>query len=194
MKELEITIRARNNRLKQRREELGLSQRELSRQAGICCTTYNSFENLRLSPLGSMGDWREPARKLSAFHGVGLEELFPDSVLQIEAPSATLRMDATEVPLLGQASSEIMGLLPSDVAIASDLHTEVEKALSTLTSREERVIRMRFGIGDRKDHTLEEVGKELGTQKARAGQIEKKALRKLRRPSRSKWLKSFVES
>ena len=68
------------------------------------------------------------------------------------------------------------------------------KILSTLTPREERVLRMRFGVGMNTDHTLEEVGLQFSVTRERIRQIEAKALRKLKHPSRSKQLKSFLES
>jgi RNA polymerase primary sigma factor len=67
------------------------------------------------------------------------------------------------------------------------------KILATLTPREEKVLRMRFGIGERSDHTLEEVGRDFQVTRERIRQIEAKALRKLRHPSRAKKLKSFVD-
>ncbi|MCK4426651.1 MAG: RNA polymerase sigma factor RpoD, partial [Deltaproteobacteria bacterium] len=66
-------------------------------------------------------------------------------------------------------------------------------ALSTLTAREEKILRMRFGIGEQSDHTLEEVGKDFFVTRERIRQIEAKALRKLRHPGRSRMLKSFVK-
>jgi len=82
---------------------------------------------------------------------------------------------------------------PLEAAINYDLSNQVRKVLQTLTPREEKVLRRRFGIGEAADHTLEEVGQEFDVTRERIRQIEAKALRKLRHPSRSKRLKSFVE-
>jgi RNA polymerase primary sigma factor len=82
---------------------------------------------------------------------------------------------------------------PLDSAIRRNLHQQVRKVLNTLTEREEKVLRWRFGIGEHTDHTLEEVGQEFDVTRERIRQIEAKALRKLRHPSRSKQLKSFME-
>ena len=79
-------------------------------------------------------------------------------------------------------------------AIKSNLGEATTKILSTLTPREERVLRMRFGVGMNTDHTLEEVGLQFSVTRERIRQIEAKALRKLKHPSRSKQLKSFLES
>jgi RNA polymerase primary sigma factor len=83
---------------------------------------------------------------------------------------------------------------PSEAVISLNLAEQTRKVLSTLTPREEKVLRMRFGIGEKSDHTLEEVGQDFEVTRERIRQIEAKALRKLRHPSRSKRLKSFVES
>ncbi len=83
---------------------------------------------------------------------------------------------------------------PSEAAINLSLAEQTRKVLATLSPREERVLRMRFGIGERSDHTLEEVGQDFEVTRERIRQIEAKALRKLRHPSRGKGLKSLVES
>ena len=82
---------------------------------------------------------------------------------------------------------------PLEAVIKSNLSEQTSRVLSTLTPREEKVLRMRFGIGEKSDHTLEEVGQDFAVTRERIRQIEAKALRKLRHPSRSKRLKSFVE-
>ena len=83
---------------------------------------------------------------------------------------------------------------PSDAAVGMSLAEQTRKVLATLTPREEKVLRMRFGIGEKADHTLEEVGKDFAVTRERIRQIEAKALRKLRHPTRSTKLKSFVEA
>ncbi len=82
---------------------------------------------------------------------------------------------------------------PSDAVVNINLQEQTRRVLATLTPREEKVLRMRFGIGEKSDHTLEEVGQNFDVTRERIRQIEAKALRKLRHPSRSKKLKSFVE-
>lgn len=83
---------------------------------------------------------------------------------------------------------------PIDAVINSNLAEQTRKVLATLTPREEKVLRMRFGIGEKSDHTLEEVGQDFEVTRERIRQIEAKALRKLRHPSRAKKLKPFVEN
>ena len=85
-------------------------------------------------------------------------------------------------------------LLPVDAAVQSNLRETTTKVLAMLTPREERVLRMRFGIGMNTDHTLEEVGQQFSVTRERIRQIEAKALRKLKHPTRSKKLRSFLDS
>jgi len=94
---------------------------------------------------------------------------------------------------LGDFIEDKNALQPLDTAIQSNLGESTTKILASLTPREERVLRMRFGIGMNTDHTLEEVGLQFSVTRERIRQIEAKALRKLKHPSRSKQLKSFLE-
>jgi RNA polymerase primary sigma factor len=94
---------------------------------------------------------------------------------------------------LGDFIEDKKAVSPMDAAIRYDLQRQINQVLETLSPREERVLRKRFGIGETTDHTLEEVGQDFEVTRERIRQIEAKALRKLRHPSRSKKLKSFVE-
>jgi RNA polymerase primary sigma factor len=95
---------------------------------------------------------------------------------------------------LGDFIEDKNSVNPQDAVIQGDLQKQTRDVLSTLAPREERVIKMRFGIGERANHTLEEVGQDFDVTRERIRQIEAKALRKLRHPSRSRTLKSFMES
>jgi RNA polymerase primary sigma factor len=94
---------------------------------------------------------------------------------------------------LGDFIEDKKAVSPLEAAIRYDLQRQINSALETLTPREEKVLRKRFGIGEATDHTLEEVGQDFEVTRERIRQIEAKALRKLRHPSRSKKLRSFVE-
>src|SRR3990172_3382951 len=83
---------------------------------------------------------------------------------------------------------------PAESAIEKDLSYQTNMAMDTLTPREQKVLKMRFGIGERQDYTLEEVGEVLGVTRERVRQIEAKAIRRLRHPTRAKLLKGFCES
>jgi RNA polymerase primary sigma factor len=94
---------------------------------------------------------------------------------------------------LGDFIEDKSAVMPIDAAIYSNLKDATTKVLSTLTAREEKVLRMRFGIGLQTDHTLEEVGQQFSVTRERIRQIEAKALRKLKHPSRARKLKSFLD-
>jgi RNA polymerase primary sigma factor len=83
---------------------------------------------------------------------------------------------------------------PREATVNQDLREQTKQVLSTLTPRQEKIVRMRFGIEEKADHTLDEVGRDYNLTRERIRQIEAKALRKLRHPSRSKKLKTFIES
>ena len=95
---------------------------------------------------------------------------------------------------LGDLIEDQNAILPIDAAIQSNLRETTTRVLASLNAREERILRMRFGIGMNSDHTLEEVGQQFSVTRERIRQIEAKALRKLRHPNRSRVLRSFLDS
>jgi RNA polymerase primary sigma factor len=95
---------------------------------------------------------------------------------------------------LGDFIEDKNAVLPIDAAIQSNLRETTTQVLASLTPREEHVLRMRFGIGMNSDHTLEEVGNKFSVTRERIRQIEAKALRKLKHPSRSRMLRSFLDN
>jgi RNA polymerase primary sigma factor len=95
---------------------------------------------------------------------------------------------------LGDFIEDTTAVSPSDAVISHNLKEQTRKVLATLTPRQERVLRLRFGIDESADHTLEEVGQDFGVTRERIRQVEAKALRKLRHPSRAKRLNPFVDS
>ena len=94
---------------------------------------------------------------------------------------------------LGDFIEDEQALAPTDIVASNLLKEQLIKVLDTLTPREEKVLRLRYGLDDGKPRTLEEVGKEFNVTRERIRQIEAKALRKLRHPSRSKRLKEFID-
>jgi RNA polymerase primary sigma factor len=94
---------------------------------------------------------------------------------------------------LGDFIEDKATLPPSDAVVSLNLCDQTKKVLATLSPREEQVLRLRFGIGERSDHTLEEVGSRFAVTRERIRQIEAKALRKLRHPSRARRLRGFFE-
>ena len=124
-----------------------------------------------------------------------------DRVQKALAAAAAAEPMSLETPLGGDDGDLRLGDLiedegavqPLDAAIGSDLRDTVSRVLGTLTPREERVLRMRFGIGTKSDHTLDEVGQQFSVTRERIRQIEAKALRKLKHPARARVLRSFLE-
>jgi RNA polymerase primary sigma factor len=95
---------------------------------------------------------------------------------------------------LGDFIEDRQVLSPIDAVLVSNLQDQTRRVLKSLTPREEQVLKMRFGVGDGSEHTLEEVGRSFNVTRERIRQIESKALRKLRHPSRAKKLKPFLET
>jgi RNA polymerase primary sigma factor len=108
--------------------------------------------------------------------------------LSLESPTG-----ADDDAHLGDFVEDKSAIPPDDAIVAMDLADQTRKVLATLTPREEKILRMRFGIGEKSEHTLEQVGDDFSVTRERIRQIEAKALRKLRQHSRGKALRVFVE-
>jgi len=147
-------------------------------------------QRLILSEFGREATPEELAKKLR----MPLEKVRKVLKISKEPVSLEKPVGDEEDSSLGDFIEDTKALDPMDQAIKSNLSEATTKILSTLTPREERVLRMRFGVGMNSDHTLEEVGLQFSVTRERIRQIEAKALRKLKHPSRSKQLKSFLES
>ena len=138
---------------------------------------------------------REPApEELSARMDLPVEKVRKVMKIAIEPISLETPIGEEEDSHLGDFLENKSVALPSESVVSSSLSEQTQKTLATLTSREEKILRMRFGIGEKSDHTLEQVGQSFNVTRERIRQIEAKALKKLRHPSRSKKLKTFVES
>ncbi len=147
-------------------------------------------QRLILSEFGREATPEELAKKLR----MPLEKVRKVLKISKEPVSLEKPVGDEEETTLGDFIEDTKALAPLEQAIKSNLSEATTKILSTLTPREERVLRMRFGVGMNTDHTLEEVGLQFSVTRERIRQIEAKALRKLKHPSRSKQLKSFLES
>ncbi|MBI2604619.1 MAG: RNA polymerase sigma factor RpoD [Deltaproteobacteria bacterium] len=132
------------------------------------------------------------------------EEIAAKMELPVEKVRKVLKIAKEPISLetpIGEEEDSYLGdfiedkkiISPSDAVMSINLSEQTRRVLATLTPREEKVLRMRFGIGEKSDHTLEEVGQDFFVTRERIRQIEAKALRKLRHPSRAKLLKSFVD-
>jgi RNA polymerase primary sigma factor len=138
---------------------------------------------------------REPTpEELAAKLGMPLEKVRKVLKIAKEPISLETPIGDEEDSHLGDFIEDKNAVLPVDAAINSNLRETTTRVLATLTPREERVLRMRFGIGMNTDHTLEEVGQQFSVTRERIRQIEAKALRKLKHPSRSRKLRSFLDT
>jgi RNA polymerase primary sigma factor len=137
---------------------------------------------------------REPTlEEIAEKMGVSLDHL--QKILKVTKKPISL-----ETPIGEEEDSRLEDFIedkgsvsPQDAAINSNLANQTQRVLSTLNKREEKILRMRFGIGEKHDHTLEEVGQDFNVTRERIRQIEEKALRKLKHSTRAEKLRSFVE-
>lgn len=138
---------------------------------------------------------REPTpEELAEKLGMPLEKVRKVMKIAKEPISLETPIGDEEDSHLGDFIPDTNAVIPVDAAILSNLRETTTRVLATLTPREERVLRMRFGIGMNTDHTLEEVGQQFSVTRERIRQIEAKALRKLKHPSRSRKLRSFLDT
>jgi RNA polymerase primary sigma factor len=138
---------------------------------------------------------REPTpEELAEKLGIPLEKVRKVLKIAKEPLSLETPIGDEEDSHLGDFIEDKNTILPIDAAIQSNLRETTTRVLASLTPREERILRMRFGIGMNSDHTLEEVGQQFSVTRERIRQIEAKALRKLKHPSRSRILRSFLDN
>ena len=155
--------------------------------------TINKIIRTQRQMLHEIG--REPTpEELAEKLGLPLEKIRKVLKIAKEPISLETPIGDDEDSNLGDFIEDKMALLPVDAAIQSNLRETTTRVLASLTPREERVLRMRFGIGMNTDHTLEEVGQQFRVTRERIRQIEAKALRKLKHPSRSRKLRSFLDT
>ena len=154
--------------------------------------TINTLVRTSRQMLHEIG--REPApEELAEKLGMPLEKVRKVLKIAKEPISLETPIGDEEDSHLGDFIEDKAAIIPLDAAIQANLREATTRVLSSLTPREERVLRMRFGIGMNTDHTLEEVGQQFNVTRERIRQIEAKALRKLKHPSRSRKLRSFLD-
>jgi RNA polymerase primary sigma factor len=155
--------------------------------------TINKIVRTRRHMLNEIG--REPTPKeLAEKLGMRIEKVRKILTIAKEPLSLETPIGDEEDSHLGDFIEDKNAILPIDAAIQSNLRETTTRVLAFLTPREERVLRMRFGIGMNTDHTLQEVGQQFSVTRERIRQIEAKALRKLKHPNRSGILRSFLNN
>jgi RNA polymerase primary sigma factor len=138
---------------------------------------------------------REPTlEEIAEKMGMSLEKV--QKVLKITKKPISLEtpIGEEEDSRLGDFIEDKEVISPQEAATRSNMAKQIQKVLSTLNKKEEKILRMRFGIGEKHDHTLEEVGQDFDLTRERIRQIEEKALRKLKHSSRADKLRSFIEN
>ena len=154
--------------------------------------TINKLNRISRQMLQEMG--REPTpEELADKLSMPLEKVRKVMKIAKEPISLETPIGDEEDSHLGDFIEDKNAILPIDAAIQANLRETTTRVLASLTPREERVLRMRFGIGMNTDHTLEEVGQQFSVTRERIRQIEAKALRKLKHPSRSRKMRSFLD-
>jgi len=176
----------------ERREEMGLSQSELADRIGLSKTTYCCYEAMSKSPIKSNGDWTETALKIADYYYLPPDELWPNAIQAIKGNIAKRTMDVDEFAAL--ESSEYSLMLTDGLTDDALHHKEVavilREAVATLPPRLANVVRQRFGI-DCDERALRNIdGENVSCERTR--QLEARALRMLRHPSRSARLKRAV--
>ena len=169
MKDFELEVRLRNNQLKRRRLELGMSGAELARAVGVNQNTYSAMETMRISPLTKGGEWTQTALKIADFHGLGPDELWPPSVLGVRRTMATLAASGEDIAALASA-------LPNAERQLDGAQT-VRLLRSSLTPRDWEIVSALVIDGD----TLEDAGVAHDLSRERVRQIKEKALWKIRK-------------
>jgi RNA polymerase primary sigma factor len=153
--------------------------------------TLNRISRVNRMLVNEMG--REPTpEELAKKTGVPARKV--RLILESSRKPLSLETPIGEDSELGDFLEDKSAESPNETLISQDLTNQVERALSTLSPKEKEILRLRFGIGEEGEHTLEEVGKRFAVTRERIRQIETKALRKLRHPLRGRALKAFVEN
>jgi RNA polymerase primary sigma factor len=186
-RELRLTMKLSNNRIRAKREALGLSVREAAQKCGVSLHTWYAYEALRAKPYGKQGGfgaevgWTPSADKIAMFFGVTCEWLWPDQVLAVTNPKIEQEIDADDLrPML--VSKQVHAELPSpeEAHSAKERAALLDDALQDLRPIENYILRHRFGIDDDIPKTQREIGELLDICGTRVGQIEARAIRKLR--------------
>jgi RNA polymerase sigma factor (sigma-70 family) len=182
MKDLELTVRLRNNRLKERRDALGMSLKTFALAANVPKTPYQELELLRRSPIAEVDgswQWQKIALKLAAFYEVDPEELFPPTILDIKTPLVIRKLDANDIlPLPPQNQQKLID--SPDVALEHRERNErVESVLASLKPQQAQVLRLRFGLNKDGEHLYSEIASALNIPRERVRLIEEAAFRQL---------------
>lgn len=195
MNDLRLEFRAKNNVLWHAIFDQHRSIADFCRTYDISQAVVGELLRLQRSPYHKDGDrsLTPAALKLCAATGLGRNELFPPELYSGLFPGkGVAEVESSRFVALAAARTVALPPAQEDAVISNELGIALEEVLKTLTPREEKVLRLRFGLGGDDEATLDSVGRSLGVGKQRARQIEAKALRKLRYLSRARRLRPFL--
>jgi RNA polymerase sigma factor (sigma-70 family) len=197
MREYRVKVTVRNNLLLTAMENAGYkTQADFARAAGLSTNQVNELVAMRKPPLGEMGDFCETAKVIMEVLGACPSELWSDEqlVMSLKRNTSNALLHQRELlSIFGKNATELIGFEPENVEEQEniDLKNLMENTLSTLTPREKKVLQLKFGV-DTQEHTYYEIGNQMDLTAERIRQIEAKALKKMRHPSRSDDLKQFL--
>jgi len=190
IKDFNVVVKVRNNKLLTAMRAAGYdSVQSLSRATGIYAIALYDYLNLK-TPAMQGGEFNHKVKKLAEFLNVNPFDLFPFQFLEDSLQKNTIERDYDEAEVKCLIGTEETN--PEVLAISSERDAVLTEIIGTLTPREERVIRMRFGLGGGDTYTYEEAGKVFGITRERIRQIEAKAIRKMKHPKRNEKLREYV--
>lgn len=183
MKDFRVITQVKNNRILEYMEREGIrNQSELARLSGVSATVVGEFINMKETAKSAVrGHWRSEVIRLAAALRAMPEDLFPEIQLynKVEDNTVVQRIDADGFEMLASAS-RMAGLPPDRVVEIDSGKKALEGLLLSLTPKQERLIRKRFGLGAEREHTLEEIAEDFGVTRERIRQMEKKAFESLK--------------
>lgn len=172
----------------------GLTQAEIAMRCGISQTQLCDLVNFKASPLqaekrwAKLGPWRPIAIRIATALDALPEQIWPDHLVEIRKKTEwTFEASQEDLALFVEAPAQ-----PDDMLIEDEARQEIRRALATLAPREEKVLRMRFGLDNDDEMTLRQIGDDFEVGHERIRQIEAGALRKLRHPSHAKHLRDYI--
>ena len=181
MKDYKILIKVKNNYMLKAMEAAGVSNAsELSRLSKVSPSEVGFYLNLKKSPILTDGTFATSVKKIAEVLDRLPEDLFPAQHLRVPLRKNTTNIELDQEEMIG--TGYIENESPLELAEASIMSDNIQYQLRTLTPKEEDVMKMRHGIGDYDEHTLDAIAKKIDLTRERVRQIEAKALRKLRHP------------
>lgn len=195
-KDYRIEVKVKNNKLLEKIEEAGYeSVAAFSRACGLHQTAVGRFINMVQAPVNKWtGEYSPNFMKIVDSLRCMPEDIFPKAQMQeaMKVNKLTTKADIGDVQSL-TTSLRTLALPPEEKMIFDEARTAIQRAMETLTPREQRVLMLRFGFYDGIEHTLEDIAKDFNLSRERIRHIEKKAFRKMKHPDRSREIRKTME-